>query len=108
MILQPKPCRPGVTAPGLIVVLVLLLIGVALLAPVIARLRMMAGRSEGMNNLKQLAIAAINCADTSQGKLAPAVGMMFPDKPAGTLHYFLLPFIEQNALFQKAGGNDGS
>src|SRR5205823_5908935 len=76
--------------------------------PLIARLRMMAGRSQGINNLKQLALGSINCADTYGGKLAPAVGVMFPDKPAGTLHYFLLPFVEQNNLFGKAGGNDGS
>ena len=48
MILEHKPSRRGVTVAGLIVVLALILIGLALLAPLIARLRMMAGRSQGI------------------------------------------------------------
>ena len=102
--------RPGYTPVELVVVLALLLIGLAFLAPILARLRTMAGQSQSLNNIKQLCLGTISFADTYGGKLPPAAGATLPNKPdkVGTVHYYILPFVEQNPLFQKGGGLDGS
>jgi hypothetical protein len=108
MLLHQASRRPGVSLAGLIVVVAVILIALGLLLPIIARIRMAARGTESMNNLKQLGLATHNYIDTFR-KLPPAVG-----SPSGqedqicTAHFCLLPFLEQDALFQKAGGFKGT
>jgi hypothetical protein len=102
--------RAGLSVIDLIVVAALILIFLALLLPIIARLRGAAGQAQSLNNLKQLGIATHSYHDAFR-KFPPAVGQ--PPGNAdrdqlGTAHFFLLPFVEQDALFQKAGGFKGS
>ncbi len=92
MIRHRTPGRSGAGAVQLIVVLAILLILLALLAPAVARVREAAARAQSMNNLRQLALACHNAHDTFQ-KFPPTVGD-FVNK-TGSLHFFLLPFVEQ-------------
>jgi len=91
--------RCGVTAVQLLVVLALLLLLLAFLAPAVARLRDAAARAQSTNNLKQLALSVHNANDAF-GVMPPIAGD-FQNK-TGSLHFFLLPFIEQQNLYQMA------
>jgi type II secretory pathway pseudopilin PulG len=102
--------RPGFTPVELIVLIALLLIALALFAPLMARLRGSAGQSQSLNNIKQLGLGTINLTDTYRGKLPAAAGpwdAASPDK-VGTVHFYILPYIEQQALFNRAGSFNGS
>jgi Protein of unknown function (DUF1559) len=86
-------------------VLALLAFALGLLLPAVARIRSAAARAQGMNNLKQLGLALHSCHDTF--KLMPPIVGPFPqsNSPAfGTLHFYLLPFVEQDALYRNAQG----
>ena len=102
--------RRGFTLFQLLVVLAILLILLALLLPAIVKVRVAALRMEGSNNLKQLVLATHNCADTYARQLPPTIGAlsegMRPMGGEGTLHFFLLPFLEQQNLYNLS--NDGN
>jgi type II secretory pathway pseudopilin PulG len=87
--------RSGFSLFQLLIVLAILLILLALLLPAVQKVREAAARMQSSNNLKQLALATINYADTYQGKLPPGVD----DNHFSTAAY-ILPFLEQNNLFQ--------
>lgn len=91
--------RRGVTAVQLLVVLAILLLLLAFLAPALQRLREAAARAQSTNNLKQLALSVHNANDTYR-VMPPVVGE-FQNK-TGSLHYFLLPFVEQQNLYNMA------
>ena len=110
MLVARRSHRPGFTPIQLIILLGLLLIGAALLAPIVQRIRAAASQAQSQNNLKQLALGTINLADTFNGKLPPAGGAWDANKPEGigTVHYYILPYIEQAQVFQKGGQFEGS
>src|SRR5260370_998572 len=99
MTTQPHCRRFGFTPVQLMVVLALLLLGLAFLAPALARIREAAARTQSMNNLKQLALAVHSAHDT-YASFPPAIGD-FQNK-TGSLHFFLLPFVEQADLYEQA------
>jgi len=97
--------RAGFTLIELLVVIAIIAILISLLVPAVQRVRDAAARVEVHNNLKQLTLAAHSCNDANR-RLPPATG------PFGlansTLHVHLLPFIEQDNLYQSiAGGKIG-
>jgi type II secretory pathway pseudopilin PulG len=94
--------RTGVSAMQMLVVLALLLLLLAFLAPIVQRIREAALRTQSTNNLKQLALAVHNVHDAFKG-MPPIVGE-FANKN-GSLHFFLLPYIEQGPLYNQ--GTDG-
>jgi type II secretory pathway pseudopilin PulG len=98
--------RQGFTLISVLVIVGILALLMALLLPAVQRVREAAGRSQCQNNLKQIVLGTINCADAYRGSLPPTVGT-FPQqtKSFGSLFFHLLPFIEQNALYQKAEGS---
>jgi prepilin-type N-terminal cleavage/methylation domain-containing protein/prepilin-type processing-associated H-X9-DG protein len=96
----------GFTLIELLVVIAIIAILIALLVPAVQKVREAAARAQCQNNLKQMSLGIINCADTYKGKLPPSVGL-FPSNgsPApmnsdGGLLLHLLPFIEQQNLFK--------
>jgi type II secretory pathway pseudopilin PulG len=91
----------GFTFIELIVIVAILAFALAFLLPVIAHVRRAASQQQSLNNLRQLALAVHNVHDV-YGKLPPIVGKL--GNGSGTIHFHLLPFIEQAALYQQAEG----
>ncbi len=95
----------GFTLMELLVVIAIIAVLIGLLLPAVQKIREAAARSESQNNLKQMTLALHHCNDTYQ-KL-PACKGWFPQPgpstwtPAshGTLQYFLLPYMEQQNLY---------
>ena len=102
--------RRGFTLFQLLVLLALLAMLFALLLPAIAKVRKAAARSQCSNNLRQLVLALHNFND-QYGKLPPMSGALGePTTQFGTLHFHILPYIEQHNLFKtsrtKVGDQD--
>ena len=94
--------RRGISFIEVVVIVGILLLLLAFLIPAVARVRQAASRTSSQNNLKQLALAVHNFHDT-YSMMPPAVG----EHPKGsggqgTAHFYILPFLEQNNLFQQA------
>ncbi len=90
----------------LLVVIAIIAILIALLVPAVQKVREAANRTTCQNNLKQMALALINCADTYQTKLPPGIGLYpstgsFTNNGDGGVLLHILPFIEQNALYKQ-------
>jgi hypothetical protein len=104
--------RPGISLFELLVILALLALLFALLLPAIIQVRKTAGRIQCTNNLRQLTLATINCADTYEGKLPPLAGP-YPPAPQGTatgegsMFFHILPYIEQDNVYKTAMGDKG-
>src|SRR4051794_21346606 len=92
--------RPGLTLFQLLLLLAALLFLLGLLLPLLARARASASRIQSVNNLKQLCLAVHNFHDVNS-QMPPGVGA-FGNTTAGTTHFFLLPYLEQQALYNSA------
>jgi prepilin-type N-terminal cleavage/methylation domain-containing protein len=99
--------RPGFTLIELLVVIAIIAILIGLLLPAVQKVREAATRTQSINNLKQIGLATHNYHDVNK-MLPPAfIDWDGNDRPewwnrCGSSHFYILPFIEQDALAQRA------
>src|SRR5262245_51510144 len=101
--------RSGFTLIELLVVVAIIAIIMGLLLPAVQKVREAGARTTSANNLKQIGIALHNF-NGDKGQLPPMCGWV-PKLSAGdrwaaggafgTAFFHLLPYMEQNTLYQK-------
>jgi prepilin-type N-terminal cleavage/methylation domain-containing protein len=107
-----RPRKPGFTLIELLVVIAIIAVLIGMLVPAVQKVRESASRVQCINNLHQLGLAVHNYASARNNKLP---NMWYPDPYSGygtgspyswgTLHFALLPFVEQGNVYNQANGN---
>jgi prepilin-type processing-associated H-X9-DG protein len=103
----------GFTLFQLLVVLAILALLIGLALPAIQKVREAAARIQCANNIKQITLAMMNAADTHEQLMPPLAGYYPQPKEAennglGTLFFHILPYIEQDNVYQNSKDKDGN
>src|SRR5262245_11594548 len=94
--------RSAFTLIELLVVIAIIAVLIGLLVPAVQRVRDAAARAHCENNVKQIGLAVHNYAD--QMRSVPQIWVQTTTNPrtTGSLFYFLLPYMEQQAIYDHA------
>src|SRR3954465_13318647 len=89
----------------LLVVIAIIAILIGLLLPAVQKVREAAARATCTNNVKQMSLATINCADANSQLLPPGVGLYPNTQPTpngsyASIFFHILPFIEQGNAYK--------
>ena len=103
----PVKRRRGLTLLELVIVLAGIAILLALLVPAVQKIRAGAARAQCSNNLKEIGLAC-HAAHGVYGRMPPAFGF-YPESSIyngsdglGTVFFHLLPYVDQEALYQQS------
>jgi prepilin-type N-terminal cleavage/methylation domain-containing protein len=91
--------RSAFTMLELLIVMLIVAALLALIVPAVLKVREAQARTQTISFLKQLTLAFHSCNDVRKG-LPPATGDFGRPAVTGTVHIHLLPFIEQQSLYE--------
>ncbi|QEL20783.1 DUF1559 family PulG-like putative transporter [Limnoglobus roseus] len=103
-----SPRRRGFTLIELLVVIAIIAILIGLLLPAVQKVRSAAARAQSSNSVKQIMLANHGFHDT-MGIIPPLSAVLVPGsgQPVSG-HFWILPYIEQNAIYQLGISNGGA
>jgi prepilin-type N-terminal cleavage/methylation domain-containing protein len=95
----------GFTLIELLVVIAIIAILIGLLLPAVQKVREAAARMSCTNNVKQMSLATIGCADANSQLLPPGDGLYPNTQPAaygayGSIFFHILPYMEQGNAYK--------
>src|SRR5579884_2428878 len=94
--------RSAFTLIELLVVIAIIAVLIGLLLPAVQKVREAAARSQSTNNLRQMGIALQGFHDVNHHVPDSAAAVPSPGNFSASVHFFLLPYIEQDNLYKTA------